>query len=185
MDNYGDASSRDRRHRTVRRRRQLGERLFTSRLCWLGLAIVGVGVLIGVVAGRRTTPAVRRRARHRRSRSSPASSSPRAPCFATVRGTIINNLWWVIVVTSLATAFGLAVAVLADRAKGENIAKSLIFLPMAISFIGAGIIWRFMYQAREPSQDPRPACSTRSGCGSASEQLATWQKWLVARRAVR
>ena len=52
----------------------------------------------------------------------------------------------------LATVFGLAVAVLADRAKAENAAKSLIFLPMAISFIGAGIIWRFMYQARDPSQ---------------------------------
>jgi alpha-glucoside transport system permease protein len=59
----------------------------------------------------------------------------------------------VIVVVSLATAFGLAVAVLADRSKGENGAKSLIFLPMAISFIGAGIIWRFVYQARDPSQD--------------------------------
>ena len=51
-------------------------------------------------------------------------------------------------VTALATAFGLAVAVLADRARGENIAKSMIFLPMAISFIGAGIIWRFMYVTR-------------------------------------
>ena len=57
-----------------------------------------------------------------------------------------------IVVVSLATVLGLAVAVLADRAKAENAAKSLIFLPMAISFIGAGIIWRFMYQARDPSQ---------------------------------
>ena len=70
-----------------------------------------------------------------------------------IRGTIFNNVWWVIVVTSLATALGLAVAVLADRAKAENTAKSLIFLPMAISFIGAGIIWRFMYQARDPSQN--------------------------------
>src|SRR6478735_5461675 len=72
---------------------------------------------------------------------------------STIRGTIINNIWWVIVVVSLSTAFGLAVAVLADRSKGENAAKSLIFLPMAISFIGAGIIWRFMYQARDVSQN--------------------------------
>jgi alpha-glucoside transport system permease protein len=49
--------------------------------------------------------------------------------------------------------FGLAVAVLADRAKMENIAKSLIFMPMAISFVGAGIIWRFVYNAREVRQD--------------------------------
>ncbi len=72
---------------------------------------------------------------------------------STIRGTIFNNVWWVIVVVTLSTALGLAVAVLADRAKGENAAKSLIFLPMAISFIGAGIIWRFMYQARDPSQN--------------------------------
>ena len=54
--------------------------------------------------------------------------------------------------TTLASVFGLAVAVLADRAHAENAAKSLVFLPMAISFIGAGIIWRFMYQARDASQ---------------------------------
>jgi alpha-glucoside transport system permease protein len=70
---------------------------------------------------------------------------------STVRGTIFNNIWWVIVVTTLATAFGLGIAVLADRAKGENVAKSLIFLPMAISFVGAAIIWRFMYIARPPT----------------------------------
>jgi alpha-glucoside transport system permease protein len=40
--------------------------------------------------------------------------------------------------------------VLADRSRGENIAKSLIFLPMAISFVGASVIWRFMYIARPP-----------------------------------
>ena len=70
---------------------------------------------------------------------------------STVRGTIFNNIWWVVVVTTLSTAFGLGVAVLADRSKGENVAKSLIFLPMAISFVGAGIIWRFMYIARPPT----------------------------------
>jgi ABC-type sugar transport system permease subunit len=43
--------------------------------------------------------------------------------------------------------------VLADRSKGENVAKSLIFLPMAISFVGAGIIWRFMYIARPPGDE--------------------------------
>ena len=75
---------------------------------------------------------------------------------ASIRGTIFNNIWWVIVVTTLATVFGLAIAVLADRAQAENAAKSLIFLPMAISFIGAGIIWRFMYQARDSRRSSRP-----------------------------
>jgi alpha-glucoside transport system permease protein len=71
--------------------------------------------------------------------------------FTTLRGTFWNNVWWVAAVTSIATSLGLAVAVLSDRSKGEKLAKSLIFMPMAISFIGAGIIWRFMYLARPPS----------------------------------
>lgn len=73
--------------------------------------------------------------------------------FSTLRGTIFNNLWWVFTVTTLSAGFGLAVAVLADRANYESVAKSLIFMPLAISFVGAGIIWRFMYIARDPSKD--------------------------------
>ncbi|MEM9564905.1 MAG: sugar ABC transporter permease [Actinomycetota bacterium] len=72
--------------------------------------------------------------------------------FAAFRGTVINSIWWVFMVTVLATAFGLAIAALADRAKMENVAKSIIFMPLAISFVGAGIIWRFMYIAR-PGDD--------------------------------
>ncbi len=74
--------------------------------------------------------------------------------FAAVRGTVINSLWWVFMVTAMATAFGLAIAALADRARLENAAKSIIFMPLAISFVGAGIIWRFMYIAR-PGDDPQ------------------------------
>lgn len=73
--------------------------------------------------------------------------------FTTLRGVIWNNLWWVFSVTIIASGLGLAIAVLADRAKGESIAKSLIFMPMAISFVGAGIIWRFMYLARPVGRD--------------------------------
>jgi alpha-glucoside transport system permease protein len=73
--------------------------------------------------------------------------------FATLRGTIFNNLWWVVGVVGLATSLGLMIAVLADRSRSETIAKSLIFMPMAISFVGAGIIWRFMYIARPIQKD--------------------------------
>lgn len=73
--------------------------------------------------------------------------------FNFIRGTISNNLWWIFAVTLFSVALGLAVAVLADRAKGENVAKSLIFLPMSISFVGASIIWRFMYIPRPPQDD--------------------------------
>lgn len=64
-----------------------------------------------------------------------------------------NNLWWLIIGTSLSVGFGLLIAVLADRSDFETIAKSLIFLPMAISFVGAGVIWRFIYFYKPPSQE--------------------------------
>jgi alpha-glucoside transport system permease protein len=73
--------------------------------------------------------------------------------FTALRGTIINNLWWVIVVTAFSTGLGLAVAVLADNAKFERVAKSIIFMPMAISLVGASVIWRFMYVARDNSKE--------------------------------
>ena len=56
-----------------------------------------------------------------------------------------NNLIWLVVGTGLSVVFGLLIAILADRSRFEVIAKSLIFLPMAISFVGAGVIWRFIY----------------------------------------
>ncbi|MEO6396727.1 MAG: sugar ABC transporter permease [Devosia sp.] len=62
----------------------------------------------------------------------------------------LNNLGWLIIVPSFATAFGLVIAVLADRLWWGNIAKSLIFMPMAISFVGASVIWRFVYTYRGP-----------------------------------
>jgi len=73
--------------------------------------------------------------------------------FVHLRGVLFNNLWWVFMVTAVTTGVGLAVAAISDGTKGESLAKSLIFMPMAISFVGAGIIWRFMYIARPPVQD--------------------------------
>ncbi|MGL1920284.1 MAG: sugar ABC transporter permease [Hyphomicrobiales bacterium] len=59
-----------------------------------------------------------------------------------------NNLLWLVIVPALSTVFGLLAAALTDRIKWGNIAKSLIFMPMAISFIGASIIWKFIYDYR-------------------------------------
>jgi alpha-glucoside transport system permease protein len=59
-----------------------------------------------------------------------------------------NNLLWMLFGTSLTVSFGLLVAVLADRSRFETLAKALIFLPMAISFVGAGVIWNFVYAAK-------------------------------------
>ena len=56
-----------------------------------------------------------------------------------------NNLAWLVIFTLATLTLGLLMAVLTDRVKYEAVAKSLIFLPMAISFVAAGIIWKFMY----------------------------------------
>jgi alpha-glucoside transport system permease protein len=62
-----------------------------------------------------------------------------------MRTALGNNLKWIILMVSGTVSLGLLVAVLADRVKYEAIAKSIIFLPMAISFVGAGVIWKFVY----------------------------------------
>ncbi|AEI10710.1 carbohydrate ABC transporter permease [Cellulomonas gilvus] len=59
-----------------------------------------------------------------------------------------NTVLWVLVTPFVATVVGLVYAILVDGAKGEAAAKALIFLPMAISFVGASIIWKFMYEYR-------------------------------------
>ena len=65
--------------------------------------------------------------------------------FTSLRGAVWNNLWWVAAVTGFSTTLGLLTAVIAERIKFEKAAKALIFLPMAISMVGAGVIWKFIY----------------------------------------
>ena len=59
-----------------------------------------------------------------------------------------NNVLWLVVVPAAATAFGLLAAQLTDRLRWGNIAKSIIFMPMAISFVGAAVIFKLIYEAR-------------------------------------
>ena len=56
-----------------------------------------------------------------------------------------NTIKWIIVMVGGTVAIGLGFAVLADRVKYEALAKAILFMPMAISFVGAGVIWRFVY----------------------------------------
>lgn len=69
----------------------------------------------------------------------------------TLRTALRNNLLWIVVGAPLSVISGLIIASLADRSRYENLAKSLIFLPMAISFVGAGVIWNFMYELKDAS----------------------------------
>ncbi len=132
----------------------------TSIFPWGGSAILpwvlfflAAGILLAVLLGRETGQALN------------FGGAPILPLvmaatlfafalFTHLRGTIINNLWWVVAVTVIATSLGLAVAKLADGAKFEAVAKSFVFMPMAISMVGASIIWRLMmYQARDASKN--------------------------------
>jgi alpha-glucoside transport system permease protein len=65
-----------------------------------------------------------------------------------------NNLLWLVVFTLVTVTIGLLIAVLTDRVRYEAAAKAVIFLPMAISFVAAGVIWKFMYQF-QPAGTPQ------------------------------
>ncbi|MBX5144757.1 carbohydrate ABC transporter permease [Rhizobium lentis] len=64
------------------------------------------------------------------------------------RQSIFNNILWLAVVPAACTFFGLVIAVMTDRIWWGNIAKSIVFMPMAISFVGASVIWKFVYEYR-------------------------------------
>ncbi|MEX2135722.1 MAG: sugar ABC transporter permease [Chloroflexota bacterium] len=61
-----------------------------------------------------------------------------------------NNVLWLIFLTLFVVGFGLLVAVLVDKVRYESVAKSVIFVPLAISMVAAGVIWLYMYQYKPP-----------------------------------
>ena len=65
-----------------------------------------------------------------------------------------NTAAWVVLVPIVATFIGLVYAVLVDRSRFEKFAKALIFLPMAISLVGASIIWKFVYDYQDTAERP-------------------------------
>ena len=62
-----------------------------------------------------------------------------------------NNALWVVLLPPLVVGLGLLVAILVDRVRYEGVAKSIVFLPLAISFVAASVIWRFMYDSTRRS----------------------------------
>ena len=62
------------------------------------------------------------------------------------RQTLLNNVLWLVLFTGATVALGLVIAVLTNQVRYEAAAKALIFIPMAVSFVAAGVIWTFMYQ---------------------------------------
>ncbi len=88
-----------------------------------------------------------------------------------------NNLLWIIFGSTFSVVFGLIIAVLADRSRIEKAAKSLIFLPMAISFVGASIIWNFIYEYR-PAGQPQVGL-LNAIITSLGGQPQAWPQWVA------
>ncbi len=87
------------------------------------------------------------------------------------RQSIFNNFLWLLVVPAACTLFGLIIAVLTDRIWWGPIAKSLIFLPLAISFVGASVIWKFVYDYRGEGQEQIGLLNAIVGYFGASPQV--------------
>lgn len=69
-----------------------------------------------------------------------------------IRQVLVNTLLWIVIAPVVTTVLGLSLALLVDKMRGQAFYKSLIFMPMAVSFVGASFIWRFVYEARDPAQ---------------------------------
>ncbi len=87
-----------------------------------------------------------------------------------------NNALWIAVFVPLTVFLGLIIAILLDKVKYESIVKSLIFMPMAISFVGAGVIWKFVYAYR-------PVSATQTGILNAIRSFFQLEPlpWLIIR----
>jgi len=82
--------------------------------------------------------------------------------------TILNTVLWIVFFAGMVVVFGLLVAVVADRVRYETVVKTFVFLPLAVSFVAAGVIWGFMY-------DYNPARGTlNAGLGVIGVEPQSW-----------
>jgi alpha-glucoside transport system permease protein len=89
-----------------------------------------------------------------------------------------NNLIWLFIGTGFSVGLGLLIAVLADRSRFETVAKAIVFVPMAISLVGASVIWRFIY-AFAPAGQPQIGALNAiiTSWGFAPQPWLTLQPW--------
>lgn len=93
---------------------------------------------------------------------------------SSTQSALLNNVLWLALFTVLAVGLGLIIAVLTGRVRYESLAKAAIFVPMAISFVAAAVIWRFMY-AFKPEGFTQIGLVNAAGTGVGLEPIA----WLV------
>ncbi len=162
--------------------------VLTSRLTWGGLFLIVVG--FAIAASINWT-----RNRTRGLDHSPTSRGSilvggvllAFAFFSVIRGTLPNTIWWMFSVTIGATTLGLAMAVLSQKAgRWESIAKSLVFMPMAISMVGASVIWRLQYAPKNTSQKQTGVLNAvwvelgdLSHAGVEGSDYPGWIRWAV------
>jgi len=76
-----------------------------------------------------------------------------------------NNAIWLVLLTAFTVGGGLVLAALFDRVRYESVAKSIVFMPLAISFVGAGVIWRYMLAYKPPGAEQTGTLNALLGVG--------------------
>ena len=89
-----------------------------------------------------------------------------------------NTMLWIIISPVVVTALGLGLATMLNKMKREALAKSLIFMPMAISFVGGSLIWNMMYQYQEPNVPQTGLVGqVMKSLGIPLQHLILWHPW--------
>ncbi|CAN2230617.1 carbohydrate ABC transporter permease [Candidatus Planktophila dulcis] len=89
-----------------------------------------------------------------------------------------NTMLWIIISPVVVTVLGLGLATMLNKMKREALAKSLIFMPMAISFVGGSLIWNLMYQYQEPDMNQTGLVGQiMKSLGIPLQHLLLWSPW--------
>jgi alpha-glucoside transport system permease protein len=89
-----------------------------------------------------------------------------------------NTMLWIIISPVVVTALGLGLATMLNKMKREALAKSLIFMPMAISFVGGSLIWNLMYQYQEPNMNQTGLVGqVMKSLGIPLQHILLWSPW--------
>ena len=90
---------------------------------------------------------------------------------------LLNTLLWVVLVPLVSTSIGLLYAIVIDKARAESLAKALVFMPMAISFVGASIIWKLVYDYQGTGNQIGLLNAILVGLGGSPQRFLTNPPW--------
>ena len=93
------------------------------------------------------------------------------------RRILLNTLLWVVLVPLVSTSIGLLYAIVIDKARAESFAKALVFMPMAISFVGASIIWKLVYDYQGTGNQIGLLNAILVGLGGSPQRFLTNPPW--------